>query len=234
LVAIILIFSLGTSVEGQLSLTKKANITFNAPVGGVIEYSFSIKNEGSEPLYNLRLYDDKMGDLTHLLQNRDLQPGKYENCTRLCPTDETMLPVISNTATATADNGTGEFTAFATEDVVFAHNAALNTVKEVSKSPAAAGEVISYTIYLINTGDVTLADLQLSDPMLGGNLTSLLNRTEIGPGEVAMAVVSYTVAEEDIDPEGLIRNYCRGEGTVKYDPTMGHPSNIGNANLLVD
>lgn len=63
---------------------------------------------------------------------------------------------------------------------------------------------ITYTFEIENTGDVTLFDVELSDPMLGGVLTIDQDLSGgFAPGDIATASATYTLTEGDIAAETL-------------------------------
>ncbi len=75
-----MIFLLGTSAEGQLFFDKTANVT-TKPLFEDIEYKFIIRNIGSTNLTDLKLNDDRLGNLTSLLPTTTLLPGQWANFT---------------------------------------------------------------------------------------------------------------------------------------------------------
>ena len=61
--------------------------------------------------------------------------------------------------------------------------------------------VIDYTFEVTNTGNVTLYNVTLDDPLLGGPLT--LSTTTLAPGATATAIATYEVTAEDIAAGGV-------------------------------
>src|SRR5699024_4632546 len=77
-------------------------------------------------------------------------------------------------------------------------------------------ETVTYSFLATNTGNVTLTDVVLHDPMLGGEVT--LDKTTLAPGEEAKGTASYKVTEADLDKSELV-NIATVEGTPPgYDP----------------
>jgi len=73
---------------------------------------------------------------------------------------------------------------------------------------ARAGETITYTLTLKNTGDVNLADIILNDPLLGGEITVIpeksINADDIlDVGETWTYKLEYTLTAADISSKGV-------------------------------
>ena len=79
-----------------------------------------------------------------------------------------------------------------------------------SGSPYAAGGVISYKLIATNTGNVTLTDVSISDPLLGA-LTGTQPATLL-PGQTLTVTGSYTALQSDFD-SGSINNTATVNGT---------------------
>ncbi|MCR9017364.1 DUF7507 domain-containing protein, partial [Aquiflexum gelatinilyticum] len=60
---------------------------------------------------------------------------------------------------------------------------------------AAVGDVLNYTIVVTNTGNVTLSNVAVSDPLTGLNVSI----PSLAPGAVESIPTSYTVTQSDID-----------------------------------
>jgi gliding motility-associated-like protein/uncharacterized repeat protein (TIGR01451 family) len=63
-----------------------------------------------------------------------------------------------------------------------------------------AGEVITYTLTVTNTGNVTLTKVRVTDPLTG----FVKNIGTMAPGEVVVLQTSYTVTIEDLERETLV------------------------------
>ena len=79
-------------------------------------------------------------------------------------------------------------------------------------SGVAAGETITYTITVENTGNVTVSSLALSDVLAGIELGAL-DKTTIAPGETATATATYVVKQADVDA-GEIVNVVKANATA--------------------
>src|SRR5699024_2422922 len=77
-------------------------------------------------------------------------------------------------------------------------------------SVANAGDIVEYTFKVTNTGHVTLTNLTLVDPLIGGEIQ--LEKTKLAPGEFTYGTGEYVATQEDID-NGYIPNLATVEGT---------------------
>jgi uncharacterized repeat protein (TIGR01451 family) len=62
----------------------------------------------------------------------------------------------------------------------------------------ADGDVLNYRIVVTNTGNITLTDVSVNDPLTGQNITGLT----LAPGESKEYETSYTLTQADLDGQG--------------------------------
>ncbi|MFZ9314263.1 MAG: DUF7507 domain-containing protein [Burkholderiaceae bacterium] len=62
----------------------------------------------------------------------------------------------------------------------------------------ADGDVLNYRVVVTNTGNITLTDVTVTDPLTGQNLTGLT----LNPGESQEFETSYTLKQSDLDDQG--------------------------------
>ncbi|HWP25070.1 MAG TPA: VWA domain-containing protein [Xanthobacteraceae bacterium] len=202
--------------------------------GDVIHYTITVANTGNVTLTGVTVTDPLLGTLTGPSGDTDLDDnldvgetwtytgsytvtqadidnnGNYDDPE---DEDEDNDGVIRNVATADSDQ-TGEDTDDATVPVV--QSPGLNIVKTVSgitnpdesdggDEVDEAGDVIHYTITVANTGNVTLTNVTVTDPLLG-TLTGPSGDTDLDGnldvGETWTYTGSYTVTQADIDNNG--------------------------------
>ena len=91
----------------------------------------------------------------------------------------------------------------------------------------ADGDVLNYRVVVTNTGNITLTDVTVTDPLTGQNLTGLT----LNPGESQEFETSYTLKQSDLDDQG------GGDGdidnTVTADSAETGPEEASAAALLV-
>ncbi|WP_214720505.1 MucBP domain-containing protein, partial [Exiguobacterium sp. s149] len=92
-----------------------------------------------------------------------------------------------------------------------------------------AGDIVTYTFEVTNTGNVPLSNIQVVDPKVGKEVE--LDVTTLNPGELALGSVQYTVTAEDVEA-GTIVNTASvtgedpagepvendGQDTIPYEP----------------
>ena len=79
---------------------------------------------------------------------------------------------------------------------------------ENNDSYAQIGETITYTLELVNTGDVKLKNVVVNDPLFGGNITQQPIKSDnqddfLDVGETWIYRLQYTLTAEDIRNEGV-------------------------------
>ena len=198
-----------------------------AAVGDIIGYAFSVTNTGSVTLTNVVVTDPLVTMLGGPITS--LAPGATDSTTFTASYTITQQDidagVFSNQATATAtatdassvtdvsgtsiDNDTPTIT-----DICQDANIALVKTSSYDDGDctAAVGDTIGYSFSVTNTGNVTLTDVVVTDPlvtMLGGPIASL------APGAIDTTsyTASYTVTQQDIDA-GLFSNQATATATT--------------------
>jgi uncharacterized repeat protein (TIGR01451 family) len=117
--------------------------------------------------------------------------------------------LLRNSATATGRSEVGDVSGSDDADVIVTYLSELKLVKTASPVQASVGNVIVYNFSVENVGDVTIANITLSDDRL--DLDINLNRTILKPGEIAGGTAKYTVRPEDLP--GPITNIATASGT---------------------
>ncbi|MCR9017532.1 DUF7507 domain-containing protein, partial [Aquiflexum gelatinilyticum] len=114
---------------------------------------------------------------------------------------------VDNTASAAV----GSVNVSASESVSATQLPALSITKTATESTfAAVGDVLNYTIVVTNTGNVTLSNVAVSDPLTGLN-TSIASLAPLASQSI---VTSYTVTQADIDAGKVDNTASAAVGTV--------------------
>ena len=198
-----------------------------AAVGDTIAYSFSVTNTGNVTLTNVVVSDPLVTILGGPIAS--LAPGVTDSTTYTASYTITQQDidagVFSNQATATAtapdassvsdvsgtsiDNDTPTIT-----DIC--QDASIALVKTSSYDDgdctAAVGDTIAYSFSVTNTGNVTLTNVVVSDPLvtiLGGPIASLAP----GVTDSTTYTASYTITQQDIDA-GVFSNQATATATA--------------------
>ena len=212
--------------------------------GDVVHFDFAVTNTGNVTLSNLQLSDDYLPDVavsgsldtlqpgaentdafsaTYVLKQSDIDAGGIENQAKVSGTFEGDG---SNPQTVEDLSGS----ALSNDDVTplaLTHAPALSIVKTADASnlsdPPLQGDVISYRFVITNTGNVSLSDVKLSDPLPGLDIAQD-TIAALAPGESQTLSASYTVAQDDIRA-GQVENQASVTG-VFTDPNTGNPATL--------
>ena len=164
-----------------------------AAPGATVNYTISVTNAGNAPLTNVHVTDALLG-VDQVFAS--LNPGDtlQIDAPLVIPPTAMEGDIIHNTVTATSDQ-TGPETANA--DVIVTGASAIALTKSVTPVEASPGSTVTYTFVVTNTGNTTLSDVLLTDPLLGisndlGVLTS---------GESRTLTVPFVI------PEGVSTNF---------------------------
>ena len=174
----------------SLELTKSANVPIVYSSGDVILYTFSAQNMGNVPLSNLVLSDPLLGSGLDCTTISNLLPGASQTFSCLgnnyivTQDDLDNRVAIGNTATVSGTApDSSVISASDSEIVAITQNPAITVVKEVSPDSganwfdanSAPGSYLSVTTInprfrftVMNTGNVTLKSIVLSDPKVSG------------------------------------------------------------------
>ncbi|HOK58885.1 MAG TPA: hypothetical protein PK659_07400 [Methanothrix sp.] len=190
------------TATASVTLEYTASITLDksaepnpAKVGDTVTYTYTITNSGEVTLGNLKLSDDKLGDIS--LTKTALAPGESITATKTYTVTENDLPgPIVNSANVSAKDVLGvDVSAEDSETVSLTYTASVSIEKTAAPSTANVGQTITYTYTIRNTGDVTLSEIKASDDKLGD---ISLTKTALAPRESITATKTYTVTQVDL------------------------------------
>jgi gliding motility-associated-like protein/uncharacterized repeat protein (TIGR01451 family) len=211
-------------VNQQLSISKTASpVTFSA-AGDVITYSISVENSGNVTLSNITVTDP----LTGMNENiGTLAPGSTRNFTQTYTVTQADINEGSVTNTATASTGTISETASVLVSAV--QNRQLDVSK--SASPVTFGKVgdeITFAIVVRNSGNVTISNIRVADPMTGMN--ELIG--SLAPGASRSFTQTYVVKQSDLDA-GSISNTVTASNNLLSATATATATASRNAGLSV-
>ncbi|WP_338226522.1 DUF7507 domain-containing protein, partial [Algoriphagus confluentis] len=189
--------------------------------GDVIEYSLTVTNTGNVTLTDVTITDP----LTGLDQNiGTLAPGESETITTTYTVTQQDVDrgSVINLATATGTDPDGGETEGTDEiEVTGEKNPAISIEKSTTtESFDQEGDVIEYSLTVTNTGNVTLTDVTITDPLTGLDQ----NIGTLAPGESETITTTYTVTQQDVD-RGSVTNLATATGT---DPDGGETGGSGS------
>ena len=200
-----------------------------ADAGDVIDYTFTLTNTGNVTLSDIAVTDTALGGVIgtvqglaagasdasitgrYALQQADIDAGRFENTATVSATAPlgALVSDISDDPANPADidpNGDGNPDDPTVVTLPQAGAIALEktgVLNDGGDGRADAGDVIDYAFTLTNTGNVTLNNVTLSDPLLdapngtlsGGPIASLT----VGARDSATFTGRYTLQQADID-----------------------------------
>ncbi|PRY83366.1 DUF6923 family protein, partial [Mongoliibacter ruber] len=207
-----------TSVNGDADAT-----SFTAE-GDVIAYSITVTNTGNVTLTNIEV-EDPLTELSETIAV--LAPGDIETFTTTYTVTQADVDAgsVTNAASASGDGPDGPVPPAEDEITTPGPDAApgLTIEKTVTSvngdadatSFTAEGDVIAYSITVTNTGNVTLTNIEVEDP-----LTELSETIAVlAPGDIETFTTTYTVTQADVDA-GSVLNVASATGTdPDGDPT---------------
>ncbi len=224
-----------TKQASALTLVKRAgtpvdvNVSGLTDAGDTIAYTFTVTNDGNVPLFDVSVTDPIAGSVT--CPPGRLAKGASIVCAADAPyvvteADETGGKVV-NVAHANAEGPDG--------DDVRSNEATTTTpttkpnpsllVDKIAGAPVDtnkngvtdAGDTITYTFNVTNSGNVSLTKVAIKDPMLGD--TVICAATTLAPGALTTCSSTYVLTQSDVDA-GEVKNTATATGTdPDGDPT---------------
>ena len=226
-------------VVPDLTLVKLATLNDGngnalADADETIDYTLTATNTGNIALDDVEIDDARLPLLTCApTQPATLDIGDTLVCTgtyTVTQADVDAGVAIDNTATATAPDPTDPDPQNPTlppledEDSTSTPIAAaapgIELLKEITSGAtyANAGDSIAYRLTATNTGNVSLGNVSIDDPLLGTLICTPLQPATLAPGATLVCTGSYTVTPGDID-NGSVTNTA----TVTATPPSGGP-----------
>ncbi len=239
----------GISVNKELAHINESDLTEFTQVGDVLTYNIEVCNTGNVILYNIVVTDPLTGMSETIAQ---LEPG---DCVMFSTSytvtqDDLDAGFVLNTVTSVVEDADGVIIVIDEdeESVTGSGNPDISVNKElvhINESDLTeftqVGDVLTYTIEVCNTGNVTLYNIMVTDPLTGMSE----NIAQLEPGDCEVFTTSYTVTEEDMDM-GFVRNTVSAEGEdgngtpvsandfeiVDANPETGEPGLLIEKNLV--
>jgi len=209
--------------NSHITLTKSSNVPAGqiVGVGDTITYTITVVNDGNQTLNNVRVLDNLTG-LDETITT--FVPGAKETYyTEYVVTKEDVdRGYVHNSATAKGtdedeeENGGGEDEENTPTEEKKSELTLVKNSSVAAGSTASLGQVITYTITVTNTGDLTAYNVAVNDQMTG--LSTTIPALE--PGASQSFNTTYTVKQSDI-LRGYIYNTATAKGTDEYGGETG-------------
>ena len=158
--------------------------------------------------------DDSTCTAEYTVTQADINAGRVTNIASATATSPRRRPVVApdTEATSTADQGTG-----------------MTVTKTVDEAGyAAVGDVLTYAIGVVNTGNVTLSTVEVTDAAPGTGALALdcsLLPAVLAPGANGTCTATYEVTQADIDA-GSVTNIAEASATP---PSPNDPIVVASA-----
>ncbi|MBN9645252.1 SdrD B-like domain-containing protein [Corynebacterium mendelii] len=189
--------------------------------GNKVTYAFTVRNNGKITLTDVAVTDPMVGKVT--CEKTILAPGEVTACHAdpvtltqemiANATEVNRRKVVPNTAGVTARAGAASVTDSASKDInVGTPDLSVAITADKPDTPRVAGDTITWTIKVTNTGNTKVNNVRLSDEMVGvGTVLTcpekLLNGTQsMTPGQTMTCIVTTTVTQADVDADTSIDN----------------------------
>ena len=220
-------------VQPQLTVSKAASVASVDAAGDQITYTVTVTNPGNVTITGITV-TDPLGTLTCATSGTatiaSLAPAAQETCTLTYALTQAVLDSngggdgdLDNTATAQGSYGTQTVQATGSTSVALVIAPSLAVTKTANDTTdVTAGQVITYTYVVTNTGNQTIANIALSDahdgsgaaPVPGGETLSTDGGTpgdssdatsnngvwsSLAPGDAVTFTATYTVTQTDVD-----------------------------------
>jgi len=221
--------------------------------GDTVTYFISVQNTGNVTIDNITVTDDLLGgditeqcvfpvtgtptlnpnevtlcEIEYEITQENIDAGTLENQAQISGTD----PDGGDVQTDSDDNSETEIE----EPTVFTmdQEPSLELIKialdfDEDNAISGAGEVITYYLTLTNTGNVSIDNLAINDPLFGDEGDPIACEALVGltllPNENVICEMAYEVTQEDMDNGGVITNQATGTGN---DPNGDGVSDISD------
>ncbi|WP_157550137.1 DUF7507 domain-containing protein, partial [Microbacterium sp. Leaf161] len=228
------------AAAGAVTVTKTGALASGTTgrVGDRVNYTFTVRNTGNVTLDNASLVDPLPGlsppVMTWPTATAGLLPvGQAATATAFYTITQADVDAgsVRNTATATARTPGGARISGSSAQVAVATIASapgLTTTKSgaLTQGTGAVGSTITYTFTARNSGNTTLTNVAISDPLAGlSTLTYAWPGTAgtLAPAQSVTATATYTVTQADVDA-GAVRNTASGIARTPAGATLTVPS----------
>jgi uncharacterized repeat protein (TIGR01451 family) len=201
----------------QVSIIKSATVSpaadqAAAKVGDKIAYSYRVTNGGNVTLQNVSVSDPTIGNVT--CPNGALAPGDSVTCNADSDHTVTQSDVdagqVPDTATVACEDAAGSACPSAVSSAIVPAEPArpsVDVTKTATVTPASdqnnikAGDKVSYSYSVTNTGNVTLARVSVTDPTDGSVTCPVPQAPGLAPGDSITCTVDtpHTVTQADVD-----------------------------------
>jgi uncharacterized repeat protein (TIGR01451 family) len=197
-----------TEQDPNISLVKTANPQAFVNVGETITYTFTITNTGNVTLTNVVINDPLTGSVDLAVTPSTLAPTQTGTATATYAITQADIDAgqVLNTATATGEDPGGDTVEDTDDETIQGpkQEPAITVVKTADpQTYSAVGDIITYTFSVTNTGNVTLTNVVINDP-LTGSVDLAVSPSTLGPNQTGTATATYTITQADLDASQVL------------------------------
>ena len=208
-----------------LTIVKASTTTTFESVGAQIPYTFTVTNTGNVTVHDVAVNDPKVGAVNCPLT--EIKPGEGTVCTGTYTTtqdDVDAAYVVNQAAVAGKTPANAEVTAVSNRHVVTANPLPQLAIVKSTTSTFydKVGQTIPYAFTVINTGNQSLRDVKVTDPLLGGAVCSI---GTLAPGAQSPCTASFTTTAASLDA-GRVSNQAKVAGTSPSNDPVEATSNL--------
>lgn len=224
-----------------ITLVKSATPAIVTGAGQTVSYSFLVKNTGNVTLTNPIVTEGFFtgsGQMSavNCPATVSMPPGAQLTCTASYAVTQADVDAgsITNVATATGTPPSGPpVTSPISVATVTANSTASITLVKTADLTAltAAGQTVTYSFLVTNTGNVTLGNIEVDEQQFSGTgslstVSCPAGATALAPGSAVTCTASYTATQADIDAGG-VTNTATATGTPPSGPPpISAPSDV--------
>ncbi len=208
-----------------LSISKSSTATSFNILGDIVPYSFLVSNSGNATFTRtINVVDDKIGTIacwTPVVADPTFVPTETITCTGNYTVTQADLDrgYVTNQASAATTYGLANIPVTSPPDALTVNavqNPELTVSKSVTTLPVTAvNQVLTYTVTVENTGDVTLTNVTTSDPLIPSMSCTVAS---MAPGAISNCVGTYTVSQVDFDAGSIVNTALSTASTPQGAP----------------
>jgi len=214
-----------------ITIRKSADPTTVTAAGQPIAYSFLVTNTGNETLTNLSVSDvftsPSSGVLPVTCPQATLAPGASETCTATYAATQQDIDngMIDNTsiATGTPPGGPPVVSPPSPATVTIPQTPGITIKKSADPTTVdSAGDTITYSFVVANTGNVTLRQISVTDTFTSpstGALPVTCPESTLAPGTSETCNATYQATAADVQ-NGVINNTSTATGIPPNAPPV--------------
>ena len=221
----------GYELEKERLGTSGGSATQFLEVGEEIEYRYIVRNIGSTNIDNIEVEDDKIGPVScspTSLPRTEMGTGAAAEAecfgTYTVTQEDFDAQTLTNVAIASGDPEFGTLGELEDEVTLTGPGTDPELTLEKTASPTTfdtVGQIITYTLTASNTGDVTLTDVEIDDPMLSGLSCSFAELSPLSTENTdnsESCTGTYRITQDDIDNAASGTQLINNASATSRDP----------------